>query len=108
MESFAHSRLNFSSSLPLFKIGSPGAPAMNSMIVATFRRVLNICAMAIVLLAFVVGAVQAEEKAAESVYRVATETTAAQPGTIAQTVGASDAKATSRAPLDFTKQDKEH
>ena len=74
----------------------------------TFPRVLSIFATAVVPLVFALGAVRAEEKKlAEPVYRVATETTAAQPVATTQTAAAPAASA-AKTPLDFTLQPGEH
>ena len=78
----------------------------------TFPRVLVIFASVAAPLVFVLGAVRAEEKLTEPVYRVATETTAAQPAAAAQNPGGVPAApavaATSRAPFDFAQKPGEH
>jgi hypothetical protein len=82
---------------------------MKSTNTVTFPRVLSILAAAIAPLVFVMGAVRAEEqKPSEPVYRVATETTAAQPATAAQTAVAVPAAPAEKTPLDFTKKGDEH
>jgi len=79
-----------------------------STFTATFSSVLSICAAAALQLVFVAGAVRAEEKKlTEPVYRVASETPAAQPTTTAQNVATTAAPA-SKTPLDFTKKGDEH
>lgn len=79
----------------------------------TLRRILSISAAVIAQLIFVVAAARSEEnKLTEPVYRVATETTAAQPAANAQNAAgapaALDAKTATRTPLDFTQRPKEH
>jgi uncharacterized protein DUF1571 len=81
---------------------------MKSTINRQFLRVLSAGAAVAALLVFIPGAVQAEEKPGEPVYRVATETTAAQPAAATQAVAAAPATAVARPPLDFTKKDAEH
>ena len=71
----------------------------------TFPRVLSILAAALAPLVFVLGSVRAQEQPAKPDYRVASETTAAQPSAATQTAAAAVAAKT---PLDFTKQGNEH
>ena len=81
---------------------------MKSTINLTLPRVLSICASAIAPLVFVLGAVRAEEPSAKPDYRVATETTAAQPAAATQTTAAVPATASAKTPLDFSKKDTDH
>ncbi len=86
---------------------------MKSTVTTTFSRVISICATAATQLVFVLGAVRAEEKLAEPVYRVANETTAVQPVSTTQSSGAAvatapAAQAASRTALDFTLKPGEH
>jgi hypothetical protein len=77
---------------------------MKSTINLTFPRVLSIFAAAVAPLVFAGSDVRAEERLTQPVYRVATETTAAQPVAATQPAAAPAAKT----PLDFTQQPKEH
>ena len=74
---------------------------MKSTINLTFPRVLSILAVAVAPLVFVWSDVRAEERLTQPVYRVATETTAAQPVAATQPAAA-PAAPSAKAPLDFT------
>lgn len=80
---------------------------MKSTFSLTFPRVMGICVAVVANLVFVLGAVRAEEKLTKPVYRVATETTAAQPAAATQTAGALVTTA-ARTPLDFAQKPNEH
>ena len=86
---------------------------MKSTFTVTFPRFLSIGAAVTLQLIFVVSAARAEEKKlSEPVYRVATETTAAQPAATSQTAASAQAAlaatTASRTPLDFARKADEH
>src|SRR6478752_6966421 len=78
---------------------------MKSITARPFSRVLSI--VAATTLALAVSAARAEEPA-KTAYLVAAETTAAQPVATSQTATTTPAVATTKAPLNFTRGDKEH
>jgi Protein of unknown function (DUF1571) len=87
---------------------------MKPTLTVIFPRILSICAAVALQLVLVVSCARSEEKKlTEPVYRVATETTAAQPAAATQTAAGAPAAlaatTATRTPLDFTrKDDKEH
>jgi hypothetical protein len=81
---------------------------MKSTFTLTFTRVLGSAAVAVASLFFASSAALAEEKFTEPVYRVSTETTAAQPVAATQTAPTALAAATAKVPLDFTQKSGEH
>jgi hypothetical protein len=86
---------------------------MKSNFTITVPRIIAVCAAATAQLVFAPGAIRAEEKLSEPVYRVANETTVAQPAATSQTPGAGVAVApavnvATKSPLDFTQKQGEH
>src|SRR5262245_2052383 len=80
---------------------------MKSLFTARLPRVLSICTAVVGQFVFVVGAARSEQKLTEPVYRVTTESTAAQPVAATQTAAAPAAPA-AKAQLDFTQKPGEH